>query len=293
MKIVILSRNEKLYSTSRLKETCIKRGHEVSIVDPLSCYMNISAKNPEIHYKNENLKDVDAVIPRIGGSILFYGTAVLRQFDALGAYSYNSSVAVSRCHDKLRSHQLLSQNKIPMPVTGFAHSTKSTEDLINLVGGAPLIIKLLSGTQGKGVVLAESKKAAESVIEAFRVMDAYLLVQEYIKEAKHTDIRCIVIGDKVVASMKRTASEGEFRANTHLGGVASPVEITKEEEEMAINAAKVLGVKVGGIDIIRSDQGSLVLEVNSSPGLRGIEAASQIDVADKIVEFMELDYKKK
>ena len=289
MKIIILSRGPKLYSTRRLEEASSERGHDVQIVNPLACYMNISTQDPKIHYKDQVLNEVDAVIPRIGHSVSFYGCAVLRQFEALGCYTLNSSIAITKCSDKLRCHQILSQKKIPMPTTAFAHATKTSSDLIDIVGGAPLIIKLLSGTQGKGVVLAESQKAAESVIEAFRVTDTYLLVQEYIKEASHTDLRCIVVGNEIVASMKRTASDGEFRANVHQGGTVSMVKITEQEKTIAIQAAKAMGIKVGGVDLIRGKEGSLVLEVNASPGLEGIEKATGIDVAGKIIEFLEKD----
>ncbi len=267
MKIAILSRNTKLYSTQRLVEAARERGHEVRVIDPLRCYMNIATHNPEIHYRGEVLKGFDAVIPRIGASITFYATAVLRQFEMTGVFPLNESVAISRARDKLRSLQLLSRRGIGLPVTGFAHSPDDTHDLLQLVGGTPVVIKLLEGTQGVGVVLAETKKAAESVIDAFRGLDAHFLVQEFIKEAAGTDIRCFVIGEKVVASMIRRAREGEFRANIHRGGTAEPVKITPEERSTAVRAAKIMGLNVAGVDIMRSTHGPVVLEVNSSPGL--------------------------
>ncbi|KAB7622815.1 30S ribosomal protein S6--L-glutamate ligase [Alkalilimnicola sp. S0819] len=287
MNIVILSRNSKLYSTSRLVEAARERGHEVRVIDPLRCYMNISSHRPEIHYKGEMLEKVDAVIPRIGASITFYGTAVVRQFEMMGTFSLNESVAISRSRDKLRSLQLLSRKGIGLPVTGFGYSPDDNLDLINLVGGAPLVIKLLEGTQGKGVVLAETNKAAESVIDAFRGLRAYFLTQEFIKEAGGSDIRCFVVGEKVVASMMRQAKEGEFRSNVHRGGVARAIKITPEERSTAVRAAKILGLNVAGVDIMRSNHGPVVLEVNSSPGLEGIETSTGKDIAGTIVGFIE------
>ena len=291
MKIIILSRNSRLYSTRRLAEAAIKRGHEVRIVDPLKCYMNINSNKPEVHYKaGEVLNKFDAIIPRIGASITFYGTAVLRQFEMLGAYALNESITITRSRDKLRAHQFFARKGIGMPNTGFAHSPQNTKDLIQLVGGAPLIIKLLEGTQGKGVILADTAKSAESLIEAFRGLDAFFLVQEFIKEAKGADIRCLVVGDKVVAAMERTAQAGDFRSNIHLGGTAKQIKITPTERKTAILAAKVMGLNVAGVDIVRSKRGPLVLEVNSSPGLKGIEGATKIDVAGLIIEFLEKNY---
>lgn len=287
MKIAILSRSAKIYSTNRLVQAAIKRGHEVEVIDPLKCYMDITSKNPMIHYMGKSLENFDAVIPRIGASITFYGTCILRQFEMMGVYPVNESVAIGRARDKLRALQLLSRKGVGLPKTGFAHSTKQTNELIKLVGGAPLIIKLLEGTQGKGVVLAETDKAAESVIDAFREMDANILVQSFIKEANGCDIRCFVVGDKVVASMLRRAKEGEFRSNLHRGGTAEIVKITKTERETAIYAAKAMGLNVAGVDIIRSSNGPLVLEVNSSPGLEGIEKSSQKDIAGMIIEYIE------
>lgn len=287
MKIAILSRRTKLYSTLRLVEAAKKRGHVVDVIDTLRCYMNIASHKPSIHYKGKRLPHFDAVIPRIGASITFYGTAVLRQCEMMGIFPVNESVAISRSRDKLRSLQLLSRKGIGLPITGFAHSPDDTQDLIRMVGGSPVVIKLLEGTQGKGVVLAETPKAAESVIEAFAGLKVNILVQEYIKEAEGTDIRCFVVGGRVVASMKRIAKPGEFRSNIHQGGSGSPVKITRDERQTAIKAAQILGLNVAGVDILRSNHGPLVLEVNSSPGLQGIEAATKIDVADKIIEFIE------
>ena len=291
MKIGILSRNAKLYSTSRLVEAAQKRGHEVVVIDPLRCYMNIATSQPEIHYKGKRLEGFDAIIPRIGASITFYGTAVLRQFEMLGTFPLNESVAISRARDKLRSMQLLSRKGIGMPVTGFAHSPDDTQDLLNLIGGAPAVIKLLEGTQGIGVVLTETRKAAESVIDAFRGLNAHFLVQEFIKEAGGSDIRCFVIGDKVVAAMKRQAKDGEFRSNLHRGGTAEIVRITPTERSTAVRAARIVGLNVAGVDILRSNHGPVVLEVNSSPGLEGIETATKRDIAGQIIEFLEKNAK--
>ncbi len=287
MKIAILSRNPNLYSTRRLAEAVVARGHEVKVIDTLLCYMTIASQRPTIHYKGEELTGFDAVIPRIGASITFYGTAVVRQFEMMNVYSVNESVAISRSRDKLRSLQLLARKGIGLPVTGFAHSTKYTNDLISRVGGAPLVVKLLEGTQGIGVVLTETKKASESVIEAFRGLKAQILVQEFIKEAGGADIRCFVIGDKVVAAMMRQGAEGEFRSNLHRGGKASVVKLTPEERSTAVRSAKIMGLNVAGVDILRSNHGPVVMEVNSSPGLEGIETATGKDVAGLIVQFIE------
>jgi len=249
--------------------------------------MDITSKKPAIYYKGEALTDFDAVIPRIGASITFFGTAVVRQFEMMGVYSINESVAISRSRDKLRSLQLLARKGVGLPVTGFAHSTKYTKDLIKIVGGAPLVVKVLEGTQGIGVVLTETQKAAESVIEAFRGLDAHFLVQEFIKEAGGSDIRCLVIGDKVVAAMKRQGLEGEFRSNIHRGGTASLEKISPEERATALKAAKIMGLNVAGVDILRSKNGPVVMEVNSSPGLKGIEKATGKDVATSIITYIE------
>jgi len=287
MKIAILSRNRKLYSTRRLIEACEQRGHEPVVLDVLRTYMNVTSSKPETHFKGETLPHFDAVIPRIGASVTFYGTAVLRQFEMMGSFPLNESVAISRSRDKLRSLQLLSRKGVGMPVTGFANSPDDTQDLIKIVGGAPLVVKLLEGTQGIGVVLAETKKAAESVIEAFMGLKANIMVQEYIKEASGADIRCLVVGGKVVAAMKRQAQAGEFRSNLHRGGSASLIKITPAERATAVKAAKIMGLNVAGVDLLRSERGPLVMEVNSSPGLEGIEKATGKDVASMVIEFIE------
>lgn len=292
MKIVILSRNKKLYSTKRLVEAGQERGHEMRVVDHQRCYMNIASHKPAVHYRGDVLEGVDAVIPRIGASITFYGTAVLRQFEMMGVYPLNESVAISRSRDKLRSLQLLSRKGVGLPITGFAHSPDDTQDLLSIAGGAPVVIKLLEGTQGIGVVLAETRKAAESVIEAFRGLNANFLVQEFISESKGSDIRCLVVGDKVVAAMQRQGKEGEFRSNLHRGGTSKLIRITPEERATAIRSAKIMGLNVAGVDIIRSNHGPVVLEVNSSPGLEGIESTTGKDVAGMIIEHIEKNAKK-
>ena len=287
MKIAILSRKKSYYSTRRLVEAAEQAGHEIQVIDTLRVYMDIASHRPGIHYNGQALTGFDAVIPRIGASITFYGTAVLRQFEMMGVYPLNESVAISRSRDKLRSLQLLSRKGIGLPVTGYANSPDDIQDLLKMVGGAPVVIKLLEGTQGIGVVLAETQKAAESVIEAFMGLDANILVQEYIKEAGGADIRCLVIGERVVAAMKRQAQEGEFRSNLHRGGSASLIKITPEERSTAVRAAKVMGLNVAGVDRLRSNHGPVVMEVNSSPGLEGIENASGADIAAKIISFIE------
>jgi ribosomal protein S6--L-glutamate ligase len=287
VKIAILSRQSKCYSTQRLVEAAKERGHEVLIINTLNCYMNIVAHKPAIYYKGQALEGIDAIIPRIGSSITFYGTAVVRQCEMMGIFSVNESVAISRSRDKLRSLQLLARKGIGLPVTGFAHYSDDMPHLISLVGGSPVVIKLLEGTQGMGVVLAETQKAAESVLDAFSGVKANILVQEFIKEAECSDIRCLVIGGKVVASMKRQAPPGEFRSNLHRGGNSSKVKISAEERATAVRAAQVMGLNVAGVDILRSRNGPVVLEVNSSPGLKGIESTTNIDVANKIIEFIE------
>jgi ribosomal protein S6--L-glutamate ligase len=287
MKIGILSRNRRLYSTKRLVEAATAHGHEVRVINHLRCYMNIASFKPSIHYNGELLPQFDAIIPRIGASVTFYGSAVVRQFEMMGTFSLNESVAVSRSRDKLRSLQLLSRKGIGLPVTGFANSPDDTYDLLQLVGGAPVVVKLLEGTQGKGVVLAETRKAAESVVEAFRGLNANFLVQEFIKEAGGADIRCFVIGDKVVASMKRQAQEGEFRSNLHRGGSSKLIKITPEERSTAVRSAKIMGLNVAGVDILRSNHGPVVIEVNSSPGLEGIEKATNKDIASLIISYIE------
>ncbi|ABG41290.1 SSU ribosomal protein S6P modification protein [Paraglaciecola sp. T6c] len=287
MKIAILSRNKKLYSTRRLQEAALARGHEVDIIDTLHCYMDISSNKPSVRFKGEPLPQYDAIIPRIGASITFYGTAVVRQFEMMGSFSVNESVAISRSRDKLRSMQLLSRKGIGLPRTGFAHSPDNIKDLIANVGGAPVVIKLLEGTQGIGVVLADTNKAAESIVEAFMGIKANILVQEYIKEAGGADIRCFVVGGKVVAAMKRQGAPGEFRSNLHRGGSAALVKLTAVERATAVSAAGAMGLNVCGVDLLRSSHGPVVMEVNSSPGLEGIEAATSKDVANMIIEFIE------
>ena len=287
MKIGILSRRSSLYSTKRLKEAGEQRGHQLRVIDYLRCYMNITSHRPAVIFQGETLDEFDAVIPRIGASKTFYGTAVVRQFEMMGTYPLNESQAIIRSRDKLRCLQLLARRGIGLPVTGFANSTKDIDGLIHTVGGAPLVIKLLEGTQGIGVVLAETDQAARSVIEAFRGLDANILVQEFIKEAGGSDLRCFVIGDKVVAAMRRQGAPGEFRSNLHRGGHAERVKLTPEERSTAVRAAKTMGLRVAGVDLLRSNHGPVVMEVNSSPGLEGIESATGLDIAGKIVEFLE------
>ncbi|MDO8953535.1 MAG: 30S ribosomal protein S6--L-glutamate ligase [Gammaproteobacteria bacterium] len=287
MRLAILSRAPLCYSTTRLVEAAKKRGHEVDVIDTLLCYMNITSIEPNIYYKGQKLPKYDAIIPRIGTSATFYGTAIVRQFELMGVFSINSSIAITRSRDKLRALQLMARKGIDMPVSSFANFTNDVRGLVKLVGGAPLVIKLLEGTQGIGVVLAETNKAAESVIEAFYGLKANILVQEYIKEAGGADIRCFVVGDKVVAAMKRQAEPGEFRSNLHRGGKSELVSISKKERLMAVKAAKVMGLHMAGVDMLRSDRGPLVMEVNSSPGLEGIESATQKDVASDIIAYLE------
>ncbi|PLX93434.1 MAG: 30S ribosomal protein S6--L-glutamate ligase [Desulfuromonas sp.] len=291
MNIGILSRQPELYSTRRLVEAAKERGHSVRVIDPLLCYMTIASQRPTIHYKGEEIGGFDAIIPRIGASITFYGTAVVRQFEMMNTFCVNESVAISRSRDKLRSLQLLARKGIGLPVTGFAHSTKFTKDLVSQVGGAPLVVKLLEGTQGIGVVLTETQKAAESVIEAFRGLKENILVQEYIKEAQGADIRCFVVGDRVIAAMKRQGVEGEFRSNIHRGGEATVARLTPEERSTAVRSANIMGLNVAGVDILRSNHGPVVMEVNSSPGIEGIEKATGKDVADRIIQFIEKNAK--
>jgi len=287
MRICVLTRNPRLYSTYRLLEAAQKRGHDVCAIDTLRCSINVAAHGPCIHYGGEKLEDYDAVIPRIGASITFYGLAVLRQFEVMGVYPTNESAAIGRARDKLRCLQLLAREGIGLPVTGFAHSPDDIHDVIRMVGGPPLVIKLLEGTQGIGVVLAETQNAAESVLEAFLSLHQNIMVQEYIHEAGGADLRCFVIDGDVVAAMKRQAKQGEFRANLHRGGQASAIEITDEERATAIAATKALGLNVAGVDMLRSSRGPLVLEVNASPGLEGIEQATNVDIADLVIQFLE------
>ena len=287
MNIFILSRNKNLYSTSRLLEAGQKRGHIIRVIDYMRCYMNITSRKSTVYYGGESLGRPDAVIPRIGASNTFYGTAVVRQFEMMNSYCVNSSVSISNSRDKLRSLQILAKAGINMPVTGFASHTKDIEGVIETVGSIPLIMKLLQGTQGQGIVLAETRKAAESVMSAFRQLDADIMVQEFIKESSGTDIRAFVVGNRVVASMERTAPDGEFRSNVHRGGRIEKVALTNEEMNIVTEASNILGLSVAGVDLMRSDRGPLILEVNSSPGLQGIESSSNVNVADEIISFIE------
>lgn len=288
MKIAILATNPQLYSHQRLKAEGEAAGHEIKIINPLYCYMNVAASCPKVHYRGgAALPHFDAVIPRVGASNTYYGTAVLRHMETMGMYTLNESIAIARSRDKFRSLQLLARKGIPMPLTSFAQSPDDTEDLVRMVGGAPLVIKLLEGTQGKGVILADSHQSAVSIINAFKEMHANILVQEFIEESRGTDIRCFVIGEKVVASVKRQAKDGEFRANVHQGGKAIKVKLSPQERAIAVGAAKTMGLRVAGVDLIRSNHGPLVLEINSSPGLEGIEKATNINIAKKIVEYIE------
>jgi len=287
MKIAVLSTNKNLYSTKRLVEAAMGRGHECVVLDHRQCYVGIKQGEPSIHYRGYDVSNIDAIIPRIGASLTFYGSAIVRQFEIMGIVSANPSQAITRSRDKLRCMQILSGAGIGMPITGFARQTNDVDDLIKMVGGAPLVIKLLEGTQGIGVVLAETKKAASSVIEAFYGLGNNILIQEYIKESKGTDIRVLVVDGKVIGAMKRTAKEGEFRSNLHRGGSATIIKLTKEEKDTALKAAAELGLTVCGVDMLQSERGPLVLEVNSSPGLEGIERASKKDIAGSIIEFLE------
>jgi len=287
MKIALLSRNRKLYSSRRIIEAAEQRDHEIIVIDVLRAYMNIAAHKPSIHYKGEALEGFDAVIPRIGASVTSYGTAVLRQFEMMGVVSLNESVAITRSRDKLRSLQLLSRRGIGMPLTGYANKPDDIKDVIKMVGGAPVVVKLLKGTQGIGVVLAETQKAAESVIEGFMGVKADILIQEFIKEAGGSDIRCFVIDGKVVAAMKRQGAKGEFRSNLHRGGTSTLIRITPEERSTAVRAAKIMGLNVAGVDLLRSNHGPVVMEVNSSPGLEGIESSTGKDIASLIITNLE------
>jgi len=287
MKIAILTRDSTLHSCQRLRSAAEARGHQIAMIDPLSCYVNINAALPAVHYQGETLGHFDAVIPRIGNATTFYGTAVLRQFELLGSYPLNKSVAITCARDKLHSLQLLAREGIEMPVTGIASSPDDTDDLIRMVGGAPLVVKLVEGTQGIGVVLAETRQAAESVIDAFRGLNAHILVQEFIKEAQGRDIRCLVIGNRVVAAIERAAKEGDFRSNLHRGGKAQAITISDREREIAVKAAATLGLAVAGVDILRASRGPLVMEVNASPGLEGIEGCTGLDIASQIIEWIE------
>ncbi len=287
MKIAMLARNANLYSHKRLKEAAEQRGHELDIIDTLKCYLNIRSNNSQLFYRGEPLEEYDAVIPRIGASVTFYGLAVLRQFEIMGTYPLNESVAIGRSRDKLRSMQLLARKGIGLPDTTFAHESKFTEEIIETVGGAPVVIKLLEGTQGIGVVLADTERSAKSMVEAFRGVNVNILVQRFVKEAGSSDLRAFVIGGKVVAAMMRTGADGDFRSNLHRGGSAKVVKLTAAERATALKSAKAMGLNVCGVDMLRAKDGPVVMEVNSSPGLEGLENATGIDVAGKVIEFIE------
>lgn len=287
MKIAMLARNADLYSHQRIVEAAQARGHEIDVLNTLRVTMNITSHRPEAFYQGEKLGKYDAVIPRIGASVTFYGLAVLRQFEMMNVWSLNESVAIGRSRDKLRSLQIFAKKGLGLPVTAFAHDPKQTDEVIKMVGGAPVVIKLLEGTQGIGVVLGETEKSARSVIEAFRGANVNILVQEFIKEANATDIRAFVIGGKVVAAMQRKGAEGDFRSNLHRGGSAEAIKITPEERSTAVRAARAMGLNVAGVDMLRSNHGPVIMEVNSSPGLEGIEKASGKDIAGRIIEFIE------
>ena len=287
MKLAILSQDAGLYSTSRLKTAAEERGYQVKVVDYMRCYINVSSDSPCVMYAGKRLEDYDAIIPRIGASNTFYGTAIVRQFELMNVLSANGSQAISRSRDKLRCMQILAKEKVGLPITGFAHSTQDTDGLLNMVGGAPAVIKLIEGTQGIGVVLAETHTSAKSMIEAFRGLSAHILVQEFIKEAQGEDIRAFVVGDKVVAAMRRKAAKGEFRANIHRGGKSEKIDLTDAETETALLASRAVGLNVAGVDMLRSNTGPKVLEINSSPGLQGIEGATGINIAGLIMEYLE------
>jgi ribosomal protein S6--L-glutamate ligase len=293
MKIAILSRNSKLYSTQRLVEAARARGHQVRVLDPLRCYMRIDSKQLVMHYKGKEIADYDAVIPRIGASVTFYGTAVVRQFEMMGTLVINRSDAILRARDKLRCLQLLAQQNIGLPATVFGDNPDDTSDLLAMLGKPPHVVKLVEGTQGTGVVLAEKLSSSRSVIEAFRGLYANFLVQEFVKEAKGADLRCFVVGGKVIAAMKRQAKAGEFRSNLHRGGSATSIKLSDAEVDAAVRSAAVMGLSVAGVDLLRSRRGPLVLEVNSSPGLEGIEGATGVDVAAGIVEYIEQRHKRR
>ena len=286
MKIAILSRNSKLYSTARLVEAARTRGHRVRVLDPLRCYMRIAPGDFAVHYKGRALADYDAVIPRVGASITFYGTAVLRQFEMMGVYTPNSSDAILRARDKLRCLQMLARENIGLPTTVFGDYPDDTADLLAMLGEPPHVIKLNEGAQGNGVLLAEKRSSSQGMIEAFRGLYANFLVQEFIGEARGADMRCFVVGGKVVAAMRRQARAGEFRSNLHRGGSATPVKLSQSEVDTALRAARTMGLNVAGVDLLRSRRGPLVLEVNSSPGLEGIEAATGVDVAGEVIEYL-------
>jgi ribosomal protein S6--L-glutamate ligase len=287
MNLVVLSRNAKLYSTKRLVEAAVKRGHEIRVIDHSKCDLVIEKKKPKVLYRGEEITGVNAVIPRIGASVTFYGTAVVRQFEMMNVFTAVESQALVRSRDKLRSLQILSRAGLGLPKTVFTNYSKDVERTLREVGGAPVIIKLLEGTQGLGVVLAENKKAAVSVIEAFNGLKARVIVQEFIKESRGEDIRAFVVDGHVVGAMVRTAKEGEFRSNLHRGGTAKVIELTPEEEIAAIKAANAMKLGIAGVDMLRSERGPLIIEVNSSPGLEGIESATGVDIAGQIIKYIE------
>lgn len=290
MKLAILSQKPELYSTQRVVEAGTALGHEVHVVDYRRCHMTIAAHRPMVSYDDGPLEAFDAVIPRISPASTFYGTAVVRQFEMMGVYTPNSSQAIARSRDKLRSLQLLSRKGIAMPITAFGHSTHDVKGIIASVGGPPLVVKLLEGTQGIGVVLCETQKAAESVIEAFRNLEANILVQAFVAEADGADLRCFVVGNRVVAAMRRTAAPGEFRSNIHRGGQGEKVKLTPEERSIAVRAAKAMNLKIAGVDMLRSNHGPLVIEINSSPGLEGIEKTTGVDVAGAVIRYVEKNH---
>ncbi len=292
MKIAILSRNKKLYSTRRLREAVDDAGHESVILDHVKCDIVIEEDAPSIHYKGEQITDVDAIIPRIGASVTFYGSAVVRQFEMMKVFTVTGSQALVRSRDKLRSLQILSRAGLGMPKTVFTNFSQEVEDIIDSVGGPPLIVKLLEGTQGVGVVLAPTRNAAESVIQAFHGLRARIIVQEFIEESKGSDIRAFVVDGKVVGAMKRISEEGEFRSNLHRGGTSELIKLSKQERRAALTAANAMGLAVAGVDMLQSERGAMVLEVNSSPGLEGIERATQQDLAGKIVSYIERSVEK-
>jgi ribosomal protein S6--L-glutamate ligase len=287
VKILMLTREPGLYSHRRLAEAAGARGHHLSMINPLHCYMNITSRQPQVYHDGERLGRYDAVIPRIGASVTFYGLAVLRQFEMMGVYALNESVAINRSRDKLRSLQLLARDGIGLPATAFAHDPKVTAHVLDSVGGAPVVIKLLEGTQGIGVVLADTQRSAKSIIEAFREVNVNILVQEFIKEAGGSDVRAFVVGGKVAAAMKRTSAKGDFRSNVHRGGTAEAVKLTRAERSTALRAARSMGLSVCGVDLLRAERGPVVIEVNSSPGLEGIEGATGVDIAGEIIKYIE------
>lgn len=292
LKICILSRGESLYSTQRLFIAGKNNGHEMEIIDPLGCHLNLSDRKPEMLYQGKKLDYFDAIIPRFGSSINFHGTAILRQFEAMGIYTLNKPQAISIARDKLSSLQMLSRAKVKIPKTAYAYDVDNITALIKSASGIPLVVKVVSGTHGRGVILAPTANSAYSLIETFRNQNVDIIVQEFIQESKGSDLRCLVIGNSVVAAMKRTAQPGEFRSNLHCGGTSEIIKLTQREEEIAIQATKIIGLNVAGVDIIRSRRGALVLEVNASPGLEGIETTTSIDIANLVIKFIEKNYRK-